>query len=500
MGTALKTLALRLRGAKVELEAAGEDVEGMAESTSQLQAKLKALTHGKVDIMLDADTFKSTTQILREMSDAWQDMTDIERASALELMGGKRQANILSSVITNFETVEDVITTSMNSSGSAIAENERWLDSIEGKTYQFTNALETMWSNMLNSEVIKGFLDFGTGAIKFLDTVPGKITAIVAALAGLSKLKGISLLGLGQEATANFNNLKSAYAQISQITGSLQPGVSVPTDSLLQYASAVNKLTASQQANILASQGLSKSQIQQIMQYNNLSDAVINEATAHTFAKAVTEEEVAAENKLFAAKVQNEVASLRSIANVVDETTAKQLKIVADELETVTTKEAAKAKLDELLATGAITPAIHAERMAKLGLAATNMTLAETFKALLASMGPIGWITLAASAIPIIAKGIDAITKSAEELKEEVKELKDTYESTKSKFDSNLKTLTTSSDTKLYATLEDEFAMLARGVDKYGNNISLTSDQYERYKSICEQIVGIQPSIASGYT
>ena len=76
------------------VEEAGEDTDGMAESVSQLQAKLKALTHGKVDIMLDTDTFKSTTQILREMSAAWEDMTDIERASALELMGGKRQAKL----------------------------------------------------------------------------------------------------------------------------------------------------------------------------------------------------------------------------------------------------------------------------------------------------------------------------------------------------------------------------------------------------------------------
>ena len=29
---------------------------------------------------------------LREMSAAWKDMNDIEKASALELMGGKRQA------------------------------------------------------------------------------------------------------------------------------------------------------------------------------------------------------------------------------------------------------------------------------------------------------------------------------------------------------------------------------------------------------------------------
>lgn len=89
VGTALKTLTLRLRGSKTELEEMGEDVTGMATTTSALQAKLLALTGGKVDIMLDANTFKNSTQILREMAEAWEDMTDIQRASALELMGGR---------------------------------------------------------------------------------------------------------------------------------------------------------------------------------------------------------------------------------------------------------------------------------------------------------------------------------------------------------------------------------------------------------------------------
>ena len=64
----------------------------MANTTSQLQAKLKALTDGKVDIMVDADSFKNTTEILREMSQVWEDMTDKEQAAARELLGGKRQA------------------------------------------------------------------------------------------------------------------------------------------------------------------------------------------------------------------------------------------------------------------------------------------------------------------------------------------------------------------------------------------------------------------------
>lgn len=80
VGTALKTLTLRLRGSKTELEEMGEDVSDMATTTSQLQAKLLALTGGKVDIMLDANTFKNSTQILREMADAWEDMNDIQRA------------------------------------------------------------------------------------------------------------------------------------------------------------------------------------------------------------------------------------------------------------------------------------------------------------------------------------------------------------------------------------------------------------------------------------
>ena len=78
--TALKTLTLRLRGAKTELEDAGLETDNMVESTSTLQKKLLALTGGKVDIMLDANTFKSSTEILREMSAAWENMTDIQRA------------------------------------------------------------------------------------------------------------------------------------------------------------------------------------------------------------------------------------------------------------------------------------------------------------------------------------------------------------------------------------------------------------------------------------
>lgn len=184
VGTALKTLTLRLRGAKTELSEAGLDIEDMATTTSQLQAKLLALTGGKVDIMADANTFKNSTQILREMADAWQYMTDVQRASALELMGGKRQANVLSALIQNFDTVESVIKTSEGSAGSALRENEVFLNSIEGRIQQFTNTVQTKWSEALDTDVIKDAIQLFT---KLIDTLDFEDSALIDLVGGLIK-------------------------------------------------------------------------------------------------------------------------------------------------------------------------------------------------------------------------------------------------------------------------------------------------------------------------
>lgn len=208
VGTALKTLTLRLRGAKVELEEAGLDAENMATSVSSLREKLLALTDGKVDIMLDENTFKNTTQILREMSAVWEEMSDIEQASALELMGGKRQANILSSMITNFDTVEEVIQTSANSAGSAIRENEKYLDSIQGKIDQFNNSLQTMWMNFLDSEIVKVFVDIGRHFVEWIDQI-GVIESLVIGIVGyLSMAKKINLSKYFGLATKSIHKLE----------------------------------------------------------------------------------------------------------------------------------------------------------------------------------------------------------------------------------------------------------------------------------------------------
>ena len=50
-------------------------------------------------------------------------LTDIQQASITELIAGKRQGNVISSLMSNFDIAREALETSMNSEGSAMAEH-----------------------------------------------------------------------------------------------------------------------------------------------------------------------------------------------------------------------------------------------------------------------------------------------------------------------------------------------------------------------------------------
>lgn len=182
IGTAYKTISMRIRGAKTELEEAGLETDGMVESTAKLREEIMALSG--VDIMLDENTFKSTYQIMKELAGEWEHLTDIQQASITELIAGKRQGNIVSALMSNFDIAENALKTSINSEGSAAAEHAKWMDSMEAKTKQFQAAWENLSQHMMSSDFLKGLVDTGTGFLNILDSISQHIGALPLAAAG----------------------------------------------------------------------------------------------------------------------------------------------------------------------------------------------------------------------------------------------------------------------------------------------------------------------------
>lgn len=116
-GQTLKTVSMYLRAAKTDLENMGESSEGCANSVSELRSELKQLTG--VDIMKDAagTQFKSTYDILKEISEVWGSLTDVTRANVTEMLGGKRNANAVAAVLSQFEIAEKSMKDAANSAG-----------------------------------------------------------------------------------------------------------------------------------------------------------------------------------------------------------------------------------------------------------------------------------------------------------------------------------------------------------------------------------------------
>jgi len=165
----------------------------MASSVAKLQSEIRALTG--VDIMKDDDTFKSTFQILQEISQVWDKLTDVSRANVLNLLGSKRNANVLSSLITNFKDAIEASETAGESSGSAWAENEKYLNSIEGKTKQVQAAFEALSTSVVQSNFIKTFLDAERAILNVataLNNVGALLPTLVAVGGALKSMSDIS--------------------------------------------------------------------------------------------------------------------------------------------------------------------------------------------------------------------------------------------------------------------------------------------------------------------
>ena len=171
-GNTLKVFSLRLRGAKAELEDMGENTDGLCESTSKLREQLKSLTG--VDIMLNDNTFKSTTQIVKELGATWDKLSDSSQAATLELVAGKTRANNVAALLKNYQQIDNVITDLGNAEGSAEKENAAIVDSINGRIKTLSATIEEFWQTLINKNVVKDavtdlskLIELGT---KFVDT------------------------------------------------------------------------------------------------------------------------------------------------------------------------------------------------------------------------------------------------------------------------------------------------------------------------------------------
>lgn len=108
-------------------------------------------------------------------------------------------ANTTSALIQNWSTVEDVIESTKNATGSADAENAKHLDSIKGKMQQFQATFQSLSTSILDSGLVKGTIGAGSGILGFFNTLIDKLGVLPGLIAPVGSLllsmNGKSIIG-----------------------------------------------------------------------------------------------------------------------------------------------------------------------------------------------------------------------------------------------------------------------------------------------------------------
>ena len=198
-GTAFKTLAMRIRGYDEETEQLSEDLENISGDIADLTKTAK--TPGGISLFSDKEkqTYKSTYQILKEISEIWDDLTDKDQAQLLEKLAGKRGGQVVAGLLSNFSAAEKAMKEMDQAAGSSDAEMSIIQESLEYKI----NALKETWVGTVQDILDRG--DIGTivdgltkisEAIGFVTSNLGLLKTAALGVAGYLSFKNVGILEL----------------------------------------------------------------------------------------------------------------------------------------------------------------------------------------------------------------------------------------------------------------------------------------------------------------
>ncbi len=263
LALSLRTSALRIRGCTTELQLMNEETEGVYTSASKLQEKIAGLTNvngdGGVKILeADDETFRSIYDIFLDISKVYKDMSDTDQSALLELIAGKHRASAISATLNNMSEAQEIYQRSLNATGSAQEEYDKWMQGSEASLNRFKSTMTETYQSLINGQTTKAILDSGTAVMQFANSL-GLVE---------SGLKGLIVVGLVKGFTTLSTAIKASAMQASNFGTALKTAqnMSDMKRNTQEYANALNVLKTT-------SVSLSETQLKQVLSSKALSEA-----------------------------------------------------------------------------------------------------------------------------------------------------------------------------------------------------------------------------------
>lgn len=471
MGNAIKVSSMRLRGMKGQLEKLGEESEGI-ESISKIQTQILNLTKGSVNIFKDDGSFKSTYDIINDIAKVWKEINQTDQAALLEIVAGKQRGNQIAALIQSFQSgqAQKAYADAVNAEGSAMQEQERWLESIEAKTQQFEASWQSLSTTFLDSDIVKGFVDFGTGAVNILESIIDKVGALNAVIGGAGLFAGIKGIG---SVKSSLSGITATIPQVKDIASAAYVGTDGLFDSatLDKYVMSLENLSKAQADTALTTAGLDAAQKEQVFSALEAASSSATLTTQQMLEAVATQTGSAADAEALLKKA-GLITGNELEANSLKTVTAEQIKkaiangqlSASDGLVITSALGITGANTGETASFGLLTKAIWSNIKAMTAWLTTN---------------PVGWLVLAAGATVALVGVVDLFTTTIEENNQKIEEAT-------TKIDEYQKAIDEINDKEKDATeTYKEYASLMSKSNAYG----LNAQEKEKLLSLSDKLV-----------
>lgn len=164
------------------LRTIGNNFADAANEAGSIEYKVGGATKSLKLFDASGKNLKSTFQILGDLKDDWDNMSNAEQQALGIAYAGKNQFEVFAAVMDNFDTATKAAETALNSAGSAAQENETYMESLDFKVNTLKTTFEDFSNRVLNSELVGGFIDAGTALLKFANSDAGVAMAKIVLL------------------------------------------------------------------------------------------------------------------------------------------------------------------------------------------------------------------------------------------------------------------------------------------------------------------------------
>lgn len=181
------------------LQAIQLDGEEEVSTVAKLQETFNNATKGAVNIV-DQTTgqLRNVYDILDDVANVWDELDKNTREALAIEAAGIRQKNVFLAMMQNWEGVKDAVESASDSVGSADVENEKYIKSIQGRVENFERSVQQLSRTVLDSDIIKWFVDLGTTCVNAIDKIVNTFGSLGTIGLGAGLFTSIKNVGMAE--------------------------------------------------------------------------------------------------------------------------------------------------------------------------------------------------------------------------------------------------------------------------------------------------------------